>query len=148
VEFDTAPARLRALPSWLLNQAALRAQRLVADGLGAVGAHRSHYAVLTALAEFGPDSQAALGRRCGIDRSDMVALVNDLAGDRLVDRQPDADDRRRNVITITPAGRRHLRMLDSVVARVQDALLEPLSAGERDQLVALLRRVVEHHGRA
>jgi hypothetical protein len=35
-----------------------------------------------------------------------------------------------------------------VVARVQDALLEPLSAGERDQLVALLRRVVEHHGRA
>lgn len=116
------------------------------DGLGAVGAHRSHYDVLAALDEFGPDSQAALGRRCGIDRSDMVALVNDLVGERLVDRQPDAADRRRNVITITPAGRRRLGALDTVVAGVQDELLAPLSRAERDQLAALLRRVVEHHG--
>ncbi|HEX6569995.1 MAG TPA: MarR family transcriptional regulator [Acidimicrobiales bacterium] len=148
MEIASAPARLRALPSWLLNQAALPAQRLVADGLGAVGAHRSHYAVLAALDEFGPDSQAALGRRCGIDRSDMVALVNDLAGEGLVDRQPDAADRRRNVITITAAGRRRLGTLDTAVAGVQDALLAPLTTAERDELAALLRRVVEHHGSA
>ena len=148
MEIASAPARLRALPSWLLNQAALPAQRLVADGLGAVGAHRSHYAVLAALDEFGPDSQAALGRRCGIDRSDMVALVNDLAGEGLVDRQPDAADRRRNVITITAAGRRRLGTLDTVVAGVQHALLAPLTTAERDELAALLRRVVEHHGSA
>ena len=71
---------MRGLPSWLLNQAALAANRLVADGLeGAVGAHRSQFAVLSALDEFGPASQADLGRRSGIDRSDMVALVNALS---------------------------------------------------------------------
>ena len=146
VEIDNAPERLRGLPSWLLNQAALAANRIVGDGLGAVGAHRSHYAVLSALDEFGPASQAALGRRCGIDRSDMVALINALSRDGVVARRPDPADRRRNVVTITTAGRRRLRSLEAVVARLQDALLAPLSAAERRQLVGLLRRVVEHHG--
>jgi MarR family transcriptional regulator, lower aerobic nicotinate degradation pathway regulator len=146
VEIENAPERLRGLPSWLLNQAALAANRIVGAGLGAVGAHRSHYAVLSALDEFGAASQAALGRRCGIDRSDMVALINALSRDRLVARRPDPADRRRNVITITSAGRRRLRALETVVARLQDALLAPLSAAERRQLVGLLRRVVEHHG--
>jgi MarR family transcriptional regulator, lower aerobic nicotinate degradation pathway regulator len=143
VEIESAPARLRTLTSWLLNQAALAAQRRVADALSAVGAHRSHYAVLAALAEFGPHSQAALGRRCGIDRSDMVALVNELAAEGLVDRQPDDRDRRRNVVTITTAGRRRLRTLEAAVGRAQDELVSALSAKERAQLVALLTRVVE-----
>jgi MarR family transcriptional regulator, lower aerobic nicotinate degradation pathway regulator len=146
VEIESAPERLRGLPSWLLNQAALAANRIVGDGLAAVGAHRSHYAVLSALDEFGPASQAALGRRCGIDRSDMVALINALSRDGLVARRPDPADRRRNVVTITAAGRRRLRSLETVVARLQDALLAPLSAAERRQLAGLLRRVVEHHG--
>jgi MarR family transcriptional regulator, lower aerobic nicotinate degradation pathway regulator len=142
VDIETAPARLRTLPSWLLNQSALAAQRAVADELRAVGAHRSHYAVLAALAEFGPDSQAALGRRSGIDRSDMVALVNQLGADGLVERRPDESDRRRNVVTITAAGRRRLRSLEAAVERAQDALLHRLSARERRQLVDVLGRVV------
>jgi DNA-binding MarR family transcriptional regulator len=147
VDIETAPARLRRLPSWLLTQSALAAQRLVAGGLGAVDAHRSHYAVLAALDEFGADSQAALGRRSGIDRSDMVALVNRLAADRLVERRPDPADRRRNVVTLTAAGRRRLRAIDAAVGRIQDELLAPLSAREREQFVALLTRVVEHNAR-
>lgn len=146
---ESAPSRLRTMPSWLVNQASLPAQRLVADGLGAVHAHRYHYSVLAALDEFGPASQAALGRRCGIDRSDMVALVNELAGDGLVGRTQDAADRRRNVITITPAGRRRLRGLDAILAGIQDELLEPLSPEQRRQLVRMLSLVVDHHaGRA
>lgn len=146
VELETAPQRVRDLASWLLNQAALAANRLVSEGLSAVGAHRSHYTVLAALDEFGPASQAALARRCGIDRSDMVALVNVLSRDGLVGRRPDVADRRRNVVTITAAGQRRLRALETVLARLQDALLAPLSAPERDQLVTMLRRVVDHHG--
>jgi MarR family transcriptional regulator, lower aerobic nicotinate degradation pathway regulator len=144
VEIETAPARLRALPSWLLNQAALKGQRIGAETLAAVGAHRTHYAVLAALDEFGPASQAALGRRCGIDPSDMVALMALLTGDELVQRRPDPEDRRRNVVSITRAGRRRLDTLADAVAAAQDALLEPLSARERTQLTALLTQVVAH----
>jgi DNA-binding MarR family transcriptional regulator len=144
MDIDSAPARLRALPTWLLNQAALQGQRIGADALAAVGAHRTHYAVLAALDEFGPASQAELGRRCGIDPSDMVALMARLTGDGLVERGPDPADRRRNIVSITRAGRRRLDDLSETVGAAQDALLAPLSAAERDRLARLLARIVEH----
>lgn len=142
---DTAPSRLRSLPSWLLNQAALPAQRLVADALRSVDAQRTHVSVLAALDEFGPASQADLGRRCAIDRSDMVALINDLSRRGLVRREPDPTDRRRNVITITGEGRDRLGALEAALADVQAELLAPLSADERRQLVRLLTQIVDHH---
>ena len=94
--------------------------------------------------EFGPASQAALGRRTSIDRSDVVAALNELADRGLVQRSADPDDRRRNVITITPAGRRQLRKLDQVLAGVQEKLLAPLSAADRARLIRLLNRLLEH----
>jgi len=144
VEIESAPARLRELPSWLLGQAAHKGQRLGSRALAAAGAHRSHYAVLSALDEFGPASQVGLGRRCGIDPSDMVALMTVLTGDGLVERTPDPGDRRRNLVSITRAGRDRLDALGSIVTGVQADLLEPLSAADRSRLVALLTSVVEH----
>jgi DNA-binding MarR family transcriptional regulator len=101
--------------------------------------------LLAALDEAGPASQAELSRRTTIDRSIMVATVNELAGAGLVERTPDPTDRRRNVVTLTAAGRRRLRKLDRLLTGVQDDLLAPLSAEERAQLVHLLTRVVDHH---
>lgn len=138
-------AFLRATPSWLLSRTTAIAQRLVADALAEVGARRSHVSVLATLAEFGPLSQAELGRRCGIDRSDMVALINDLVARNQVARTPDAVDRRRNVITITETGRSHLEELRVLVDDAQRDLLAGLSAEERKTLVALLTQVVESH---
>jgi len=74
-----------------------------------------------------------------------VAALNELAGRGLVERSPDPVDRRRNIITITPAGTEQLRLLDGVMAGVQDELLAPLSPAEREQLTRLLARILEHH---
>lgn len=140
-----APARLRARPSWLINQASLPASRVVAERLSSAGARRYHYALLAALDELGATSQAELSRRTTIDRSDIVANLNELAAQGMVERTQDPTDLRRNVVTLTPQGRRHLRKLDRLIDDAQDALLAPLSPGERDQLVALLARIVDHH---
>jgi MarR family transcriptional regulator, lower aerobic nicotinate degradation pathway regulator len=115
--------------------------------LAGVQARRHHYVLLAALDEVGSASQAELSRRTTIDRSDMVATVNELAERGLVQRAPDPTDRRRNVVTLTDAGHRHLRKLDTLLAKVQDDLLAPLSPDEREQLVHLLTRVVDHHAR-
>jgi DNA-binding MarR family transcriptional regulator len=134
-------------PTWLISRAFARSSRLLADAFDAAGARGYHYRLLAALDEFGPSSQAALGRRTSIDRSDVVAALNELAESELVRRAPDPEDRRRNIITITPAGIDRLRTLDEVVLGVQDRLLAPLSATERTRLLRLLQRVVEHENR-
>jgi MarR family transcriptional regulator, lower aerobic nicotinate degradation pathway regulator len=141
-EYDP-PLRLQRLPSWQVAQVARRAQRLVEGGLAQEGARRQDFVVLTSLAEQGPATQAALGRRLWIDRSDLHAILNDLEGDGLVARVRDETDRRRNVVELTRAGKAALRRLDKRVDAAQDALLAPLAAAERRELCRLLERVVQ-----
>jgi DNA-binding MarR family transcriptional regulator len=141
-EIEDAPRRLWQLPSWLLNRAARDATALVTEAFARAGTRRPHYTVLVALAEQGPASQASLGRRLGIDRSDMAAVVLELEGDGLVARERDPRDRRRNVVTLTPTGESALRDLDARVNAAQEELLAPLTATERDELTRLLTRLV------
>ncbi|SCF19960.1 MarR family winged helix-turn-helix transcriptional regulator [Micromonospora mirobrigensis] len=139
------PAALRTAPSWLINQVATHAGRLVHDGFAAHGARGYHYRLLAALHEHGPASQADLGRRCGIDRSDVVAALNELAARDLVRRTPDPDDRRRNVVTLTEPGRRELDRLTTTLDQIQDTLLAPLTPADRTELTRLLTALLDHH---
>jgi DNA-binding MarR family transcriptional regulator len=141
-EYDP-PRRLRQLPSWLTSQVARQAQRLVSEALAQEGARRQHFTVLTSLAEQGPASQAALGRRLWIDRSDLHAILNELERDGLVRRIRDEQDRRRNVVALTPPGTAALKRLDKRVDAAQNALLEPLSAADRRELRRLLQQLVD-----
>jgi DNA-binding MarR family transcriptional regulator len=141
---DAMPSRIVEMPTWLISRAYARSHRLLAEGFAAAGVRGYHYRLLAALEEFGPASQAALGRRTSIDRSDVVAALNELAGRGLIQRSPDPDDRRRNIITITPTGTEQLRALDQILAGVQENLLAPLSAADRTQLIGLLTRLIEH----
>jgi DNA-binding MarR family transcriptional regulator len=129
------------MPSWLVGRASRRAQELVSEALAQEGVRRQHFTVLTSLAEQGQASQAALGRRLWIDRSDLHAIVGELERDGLIVRVRDADDRRRNVVTITAAGRVTLKRLDALVDRAQRELLSPLTASERRELLRMLGRL-------
>lgn len=140
---EAMPARVAEMPTWLISRVYAHSYRLLAEGFASVGVRGYHYRLLAALEEFGPASQAVLGRRTSIDRSDVVAALNDLAARGLIQRAPDPDDRRRNVITITPDGTEQLQALDKVVAGVQERLLAPLPPADRTQLVGLLTRLVE-----
>jgi DNA-binding MarR family transcriptional regulator len=142
---DATPALLLAKPSWLVSQVHGHAHRLLAARLAAAGARGYHVRVLAALAEFGPLSQADAGRHAQMDRSDVTAAVSELAADGYVERGLDPDDRRRNVVSVTAAGRRRLRRLEAVLDQVQDELLAPLTAADRATLARLLTRVAEHH---
>jgi MarR family transcriptional regulator, lower aerobic nicotinate degradation pathway regulator len=139
------PERLRSLPSRLLNLAAGYAQRQVGERLAALDSRKWHYATLAALEEFGPDSQSGLSDRTGIYRSDLVATINDLTARGLVVRAPDPADRRRNAITLTDEGRRHLKRLDVLIADAQAEFLAPLSEADRKELIRLLKLIVGHN---
>jgi DNA-binding MarR family transcriptional regulator len=137
---------LRAIPTWLLAQVGAQGGRLVGERLRALETgHRYHFSLLAALAEFGPASQAELGRRIGLDRSDVTAAVADLERGGFARRMPDPDDRRRNLVTITDAGTRHLDIIATEIREAQDELLAPLKPAERREFVRLLQVVMDHH---
>ncbi|HST81107.1 MAG TPA: MarR family winged helix-turn-helix transcriptional regulator [Kineosporiaceae bacterium] len=139
------PSRLRSTPSWLITHLAKQVGQLQAAAFADGEWRRYHYALLAALEEFGPASQAALGRRCQIDRSYVVEAINELSDQGLVVRVADPTDRRRNTITITEAGAQRLHQLGETLDEVQDSLLAALSPEERGHLVRLLTRALEHH---
>ena len=75
----------------------------------------------------------------------MVAVLDDLERRGFVERRRDDADRRRNVLSLTPAGREALREVDVQLDSAQDVILAPLDGEEREQLRELLTRVLEHH---
>lgn len=137
------PSRLKDRPTWLLGRAAARSSALLVSGFEARGdgLRGYHYRLLAALDEFGPASQADLGRDTGIDRSDVTAALTLMAERGLVVREVDPGNRRRNIVSITSAGGATLRELDEVLDGIQEALLAPLSPAERVQFAKIMTRL-------
>jgi DNA-binding MarR family transcriptional regulator len=140
---DAMPSRMLDLPTWLVTRVHALSHRLLAEGFATAGSRGYHYRLLAALDEFGPASQAVLGRRTRIDRSDVVAALNELADRGFIERSTDPDDRRRNIVAITAAGIDHLRTLEEILDGVQEELLAPLSAADRTRLVQMLSRLLD-----
>jgi DNA-binding MarR family transcriptional regulator len=143
VDPDRTPERLKNRPTWLLSQASSRASALLSAAFAerGNGLRGYHYRLLAALEQWGPASQADLGRDTGIDRSDVTAALADLEGLDHVQRQVDPDNRRRNIVSITRSGTAALRRLDAVLDGVQEELLAPLSSTQRKQFAAIMARL-------
>lgn len=137
------PDRLRQLVSWQASKVSTVGSRLTARRMP-LGA-RTDFAVLAALEQGGELSQAELGRRLGLDRNDINAVLNRLQAGHAIGRGPDPVDRRRNLVTVTDDGRRQLQELQQHADAVQDELLDALDHDERRQLQQLLDKVLRHH---
>lgn len=139
------PSRIGDRATWLISRAYGRSRGLLNAGFAASGAglRSYHYRLLAALEEWGPVGQADLGRSTSLDRSDVVAVLGELERFGLVERTVNPDNRRRNIVSITPAGGRQLRALDHVVNEIQERVLAPLSQDERRELTKLLRKLAD-----
>jgi MarR family transcriptional regulator, lower aerobic nicotinate degradation pathway regulator len=87
--------------------------------------------------------QQEIGSAMGIDPSTMVALVDKLERAGLAKRRPRPNDRRAREVVITPKGRRVLERGRRMAAKVEDEVLQGLSASERRQLLSLLRQALD-----
>lgn len=137
------PARLRRLTSWQASKVSTLGARMTARHMPLTA--RPDFAVLAALEEYGPLSQADLGRRLGLDRNDVSGVVTRLASGRYVDRHTDPGNRRRNVVTLTASGRRYLEEIQRHADAAQDELLAGLDPAERRQLNELLAKLLSSH---
>lgn len=141
------PPSLLAYPSYLAGQVAKIAQRDIVTALAEHGLGLHHLAVLSALADFGTLSQQQLADRLDIDKSHMVGFIDTLDERSLVTRERDATDRRRHQIALTREGRALTQRLHRVSQSAQDCF-DVLSQGDRDRLVALMKKVLDSYDTA
>ena len=131
---------------YLLKHAHLRIAELTATALTPYGIEGRELGVLLALVGGEPKSQQQAAQRLGIDRTTMVALLDTLEDKGLVSRHPDADDRRRNVVELTDAGKDTLRLAMAASDDAERAFLAALSPQAAQQLRNSLRTIVTHPG--
>jgi DNA-binding MarR family transcriptional regulator len=114
-----------------------------AERLGSVGLTPALFALLNVIGAREGAIQQELGSALGIDRSTMVSLIDQLESAGLAMRRPSATDRRAREIAITPKGRRTLQRARGLILEVEEEVLAGLSAEERRELLALLRRALD-----
>ena len=108
------------------------------EALAPLGLKPAGWAILNALDRSDGLSQHALGETIRIDPSSMVAHVDELERNGLVERRREVEDRRRYSIRLTPKGRRVLGRARLAAQSSEERLLTPLTPEERSELNALL----------
>lgn len=103
------------------------------------------FAILNALLEDPGEDQVTLARKVAFDPATFGSVIARLEGRGWVRREPDAADRRRKLLWVTTEGAEAAQKMKRAVGKVQQRILEPLSAAEREQLLALLGRLVGGH---
>jgi DNA-binding MarR family transcriptional regulator len=98
--------------------------------------------VLTVLAEGEPPSQLEAAQRLSIDRTTMVALLDELEAKGLVARSADPADRRRNIVVLTPIGRDCLVGASRATDEAEVAFLAPLGEADGERLRQMLQTVI------
>lgn len=97
-----------------------------------------HHGLLVALAAGDAVSQQELGERTGLDRGNLVELLDLLEGRALVRREPDPKDRRRHAVRLTEAGRQAVEEISAAATEHVDRFLAPLTRRQREQLAGAL----------
>ncbi len=90
----------------------------------------------------GPLSQQRLAERQGVDRTTMVAIVDELERAGAVERRRDSSDRRAYALHMTRKGRRLLSAGHSAVIEAEERFLAPLPPAGQRRLKAALRTVL------
>jgi DNA-binding MarR family transcriptional regulator len=124
----------------LLVHLARRMQTESEVELAASGLRARHVVALTLLRDLGEQNQSDLSATLGMDATNVVALLNELEADDLVQRRRAPQDRRRHTVSLTATGRKRLKEIEELLTGVEQRVLDPLTPDEQRTLYALLSR--------
>lgn len=139
---DAPPEVLSSRLGYLLKHAYLRLTEESARALAPHGIDGRELAVLAVLDAHDELSQLEAAGKLGIDRTTMVTLLDALEDNELVERRRSPQDRRKNIVQLTPAGRERLRDAEFARQEMERRFLAPLSGPDAAILVRALQSLV------
>ena len=134
--------------AFLLVQLGFHLARVFGERLEPLGLEQRHAGMLVRLAQNDGRSQQAVAELLGVNPTRMVFLTDELEKLGLVERRRNPADRRSHALYLTEAGTAMLARVREVTRAHEAAITADLSAAERDQLAALLRRLARDQGLA
>ncbi|MFI7435624.1 MarR family transcriptional regulator [Micromonospora haikouensis] len=141
---NSAAADPRDLLGYLLKHANLQLTALTDAALEHLGIDSKDFGTLRVLAHGEPASQLQVARKLSVDRTTMVAVLDELERKGIVVRRPDPADRRRNIVELTDQGQRAFDAAQAAYQDAENAFLAPVSPSAADQLRRTLRDLLEH----
>jgi len=128
-----------------LGVAMRRVTKIYGEALAEHGISPPQLYILSCLWHEDGQKPRDLAEKVILDTSSLTGLLDRMERSRLVERQPDPDDRRALRIYVTDAGRQKLATLEPVVERLQERIHREFFAGyDRDQIdmfLTMLRQV-------
>lgn len=134
-------ASVTGVDTWLLTLVADGATQRVAEAVAPAELTVDQWRVLDYLAYDGPCTMSRLAAATNINGATLTRLTDHLISRALVYRVADELDRRRVLVRLADHGRRTVRRVRPRVLAAEADATAALAPEEREQLVALLRRV-------
>jgi DNA-binding MarR family transcriptional regulator len=127
---------------YLLKHAQLRFAQLSAHALQPYGVTGRQCAILATIDGANALSQQDVARILDVDRTTMVALIDELEHAGLVRRKTHPGDRRKNVVELTEDGANTLRASEVARREAEQRFLSSLSAADAQRFHDALRAVI------
>jgi len=135
------PAPLGADFGWALRAISLEFRSGADQAVAGLPSGGRGYLVLLAASEDNGQSQLAIARRLGVDKTVMTYLVDALVAEGLVQREPDPSDRRIRLLVLTDAGRTRLDSARAEISAVEERLLSALTGDDAQRFRSLLATI-------
>ncbi len=139
------PEELLASTVFLLGKLGYAIKTRVLHEFEEAGFSMYEYSVLAMLGEGACEAQATIADVLGLDRSQLVGVLDHLEERGVIERQRDAKDRRRHTVSLTAEGKRQLGKLRAVLSTLEESILEPLGEQSRKSLHKALLTVAAHN---
>lgn len=139
-QLDLSP--LTSFVGYMLRRAQLAVFDDFIGAMGAVGLRPASFSVLCVIRSNPGSTQTAVSEALGLQRTNLVAIIDALEERKLARREPALNDRRSHALFLTEAGDRLLDHAMTLQAEHESRVLAPLRPREREQLLGLLHRMM------
>ena len=126
---------------FMLAKAAQKVANIAQEGLAPLQLDNRQVGLLATIKKYEPVTQTRISKLLRIDRTTMVALIDDLENRGLVVRTESSQDRRINNLTLTAKGTEILDQAWKKILKSEEIGLQSLSTSEKQSLIKMLEKI-------